>query len=42
LAVAENADDAVAVVADAADVRKAPLAVADGAFVGVVTASSAW
>jgi len=42
LAVTEYADDAVMVDADASDVRKAPPAVAGGAFVGVVTASSAW
>jgi len=42
LAVAEDADDAVMIVADDADVRKAPPAVAGGAFVGVVTVSSAW
>jgi hypothetical protein len=39
LTVAEDEDDAVAVGAVAAAMRKAPAAVADGAFLGVVTAS---
>jgi hypothetical protein len=42
LAVTEDADDVVLVVADASDVRKTPLAVAGRVFVGVVTASSVW
>jgi hypothetical protein len=41
LAVAEYADDAVTVDADAPDVRKTPPAVAGRVFVGAVTASSA-
>ena len=42
LSVAERAEDGVTVDADDADMRRALPAVAGRAFVGLVTASSAW
>jgi hypothetical protein len=41
-AVAGDADDAVMIVADVADVRRALPVSAGSAFVGVMTRSSAW